>query len=80
VFEMLRWNAHLSGRRYPSISRGLSRKLFKKPVMLDVGKYYFSNRVCDEWNRQPGEIVNVGSVDSFKCRFDQYYRCIRGFK
>jgi len=27
-------------------------------VRLDIGKYCFSNRVCDEWNRLPGEIVN----------------------
>jgi len=47
-------------------SRGHSRKLFKKRVKLDVGKYCFSNRVCDEWNRLLGEIVNAGSVDSFK--------------
>jgi len=62
------------------ISRGHSHKLFKKRVRLDVGKYCFSNRVCDEWNQLPGEIVNAGSVDSFKGRLDQYYRGIRGFK
>jgi len=27
------------------ISRGYSQMLFKKRVRLDVGKYYFSNRV-----------------------------------
>jgi len=62
------------------ISRGHFRQLFKKRVRLDVGKYCFSNRVCDEWNRLPGEVVNAESVDSFKGRLDQYYRCIRGFK
>jgi len=62
------------------IFRVHSQKLFKRSARLDVGKYYFSNRVCDEWNRLPGEIVNVGSVDSFKGRLDQYYRGIRGFK
>jgi len=36
------------------ISRGHSQKQFKKRVKLDVGKYCFSNRVCDEWNRLPG--------------------------
>jgi len=52
-------------------------------VRLDVGKYCFSNRVCDEWNQLPGEIVNAESVDSFKGRLNQYYRGprgIRGFK
>jgi len=46
-------------------------KAVQKRVRLDVGKYYFSNRVCDEWNRVPGEIVNTESVDSFKGRLDQ---------
>jgi len=36
------------------ISRGHSQKLFKKRVRLDMGKYCFCNRVCDEWNRLPG--------------------------
>jgi len=57
------------------ISRGHSQKLFKKRVRLDEGKYCFSNRVCDEWNQLPGEIVNEGSVDIFKGRLNQYYRC-----
>jgi len=30
------------------ISRGHSHKLFKRRVRLDVGKYCFSSRVCDE--------------------------------
>jgi len=47
------------------ICRGQSQKLFNKRVTLDVGKYCFSNRVCDEWNRLPGEIGNARSVDSF---------------
>jgi len=55
------------------ISRRKSQKLFQKRLRLDGGKYCFSNRVCNEWNRLPGEIVNAGSVDSFKGRLDQYY-------
>jgi len=45
--------------------------VLKKRVRLDVGKYCFSTRVYDEWNRLSGEIVNTGSVDSFKGRFDK---------
>jgi len=50
------------------ISRGHSQKQFKKRVRLDVGKYCFSNRVWDEWNSLPGEIVNAGSLNSCKGR------------
>jgi len=53
------------------ISRGHSQQRFKKRVRWDVKKYCFSNRVCNEWNRLPGEIVNAGSVDSFQGQFAQ---------
>jgi len=66
--------------RRVGISREHSQKLFKKRARLDVGKYCFSKRVCDEWDRLPGEIVNAGSVKRFKGRLDQYNRCIGGFK
>jgi len=45
------------------------QKLLKKRVRLDVGKHCFSNRVCE--TNFPGEIVNAGSVDSFKGRLYQ---------
>ena len=37
--------------------RGHSLKIFKPSFMHDVGKYTFSNRVIDSWNRLP-EICN----------------------
>ena len=35
-------------------------KLFKKRYRLDVGRFKFSSRVCQEWNRLDGDIVAVG--------------------
>jgi len=52
--------------KWVGISRGHSQKLLKKRVRLDVEKYCFSDKVCDEWNRLPGEKVNAGSVDSLR--------------
>jgi len=34
-------------------TRGHDLKLFRKRVKLDVGKFSFGSRVCDEWNRLP---------------------------
>jgi len=34
-------------------TRGHDLKLLKKRGKLDVGKFSFENRVCDEWNRLP---------------------------
>ena len=31
--------------------RGHSFKLFKQRYCLDVGKFKFASRVCEEWNR-----------------------------
>ena len=33
-----------------SATRVNSLKLFKRRMRLDVGKYKFDNRVCDDWN------------------------------
>ena len=31
-------------------TRGLSLRLFKRRFNLNIGKYSFWNRVCDDWN------------------------------
>jgi len=55
-------------------------KLFKKRVNFDAGKFSFGDRVCDNWNRLPGWVVNGGSVNEFKRILDLYLRDNRGFK
>jgi len=47
-------------------------------VKLDVGKFSFGNRVCDEWNRLPEWVVNVESVNKLKGKWDHYLRENRG--
>jgi len=49
-------------------------KLFKKRVKLDVGKFSFVNRVCDEWNKLPEWVVNLESMNEFKGNLDHYLR------
>ena len=44
--------------------RGHSLKIFK-PFKHDVGKYTFSNRVIDSWNRLPENIIDCESLDNF---------------
>jgi len=61
-------------------TRGHDLKLFKKRVKLDVGKFSFGNRVCDEWNRLPESVVNVEGVNKFMGNLDHYLRDKRGFK
>jgi len=40
--------------------------LYINSVKLDLGKFMFSNRVCQQWNDLPGEVVGAGSVNWFK--------------
>ena len=48
---------------------GLKRhnlKLFKPSFIRNVGKYTFSNRVIDSWNRLLEDIIACESLDNFK--------------
>jgi len=55
-------------------------KLFKKRVNLDAGQFIFGNRVCDEWNKLLGWVVNVESMNELKGNLDHNLRDNRGFK
>ena len=59
--------------------RGHSLKLYKPSVRLDCRKYFFTNRVVDEWNKLTEDIVSCNSVNSFKNKLDQHLRFSRGF-
>ena len=47
-------------------TRGHDLKIFKQRARLNVRKFFFSNRVVDEWNNLPAKAVNAISVNSFK--------------
>ena len=58
--------------------RGHSLKLYKKRFRSDIGKFSFGNRVVDEWNRLPEEVISSQNVNVFKNRLDKYFRIGRG--
>ena len=61
------------------MTRGHSYKLFKKRVSLDVGRFNFGNRVCNEWNMLSEDVVSAGSLNTFKAKLDHHLRIVRGF-
>ena len=61
------------------VTRGHSYKLFKKRVSLDVGRFKFGNRVCNEWNMLSEDVVSAGSLNTFKAKLDHHLRIVRGF-
>ena len=61
------------------MTRGHSYKLYKRRVRLDVGKYGFGSRVCNEWNLLTEDVVTAGSLNTFKAKLDHHLRNVRGF-
>ena len=55
-----------------NITRGHKAALVKEQCRLDMRKYYFSQNVINEWNKQPNICVNASSVNMFKNIIDIY--------
>lgn len=51
--------------------RGHTKKLFKQRVNTNVGKFSFSNRVVNLWNRLPDNVISSNSINMFKNNLDQ---------
>ena len=52
--------------------RGHDYKLFKQTCRLNIRKYFFSQRIIDDLNELPADVVNSCSVNTFKNRLDCY--------
>ena len=59
----------------PTRSNGY--KLFKKFCHLNVRKYSFSQRVVNDWNTLPIEVVQAPDVESFKTKLDLFWNQFR---
>ena len=54
-----------------SVSRGHSKKLYKKSLKKDVRKFSFPHRAIDQWNALPEEVVCANSIHKFKDKYDE---------
>ena len=84
VFKILRRFENVNPDRFFQVVGGDGRrghcfKLFKRRYRLDVGRFKFASRVCDEWNRLDGDIVAVESVNGYKRKLDHHLRNVRGY-
>ena len=59
--------------------RGNSWKLYKSRFEKNWGKFAFTNRIIDEWNRLNDEVVSSNTIDNFKIKLDYYLKNCRGF-
>ena len=52
-------------------TRGNGYKVEKLRFGTDLGRYWFTNRVENDWNRLGRHVVSAESIDSFKRRLDE---------
>ena len=61
-----------------SITRGNSFKLSKPRTRLNVRRTFFSQRVINEWNHLPDNIVMSETIKQFKNRVDKHFKGLYG--
>jgi ribonucleases P/MRP protein subunit RPP40 len=78
VFKMIKGISNVDYREFLTLvvsskTRGHKFKLEKNRSKRNIRKYFFSQRVVNEWNRLPKSVVEEAeSVNSFKNRYDNY--------
>ena len=55
-----------------SRTRGHKATLVKEQCRFEMRKYFFSQRVINEWNKLPNDCVYASSVNKFTNRIDRY--------
>ena len=54
-------------------TRGHNFKYFKPRCYSHCQQNFFSHRTIDNWNKLPPNVVNAGSINSFKNLLDNFY-------
>ena len=75
VFKILKGFNKVDSSKFFKLSentktRGHTMKLVKTRTRLDCRKYFFTNRVIDNWNSLPQYVVDAPSINAFKNRYD----------
>ena len=63
-----------------TVTRGHNLKICKARFNRDIGRYSFRNRVVDEWNSLPKDIIDAPSVNAFKNRLNRLFVHVKGFE
>jgi len=59
---------------HSSVTRGHHLRLEKFRARYDLRKYFFTNRVVNNWNSLPSHVVHADTVNSFKSRLDNFWK------
>ena len=57
-----------------STTRGHNYKIFKPHSQCLTRSNFFSNRVINDWNSLPTNIVNANSINNFKSLLDEHWK------
>ena len=60
-------------RRNINNTRGHKDKLYKPAVKTNLKLNSFSNRIINEWNKLPEEVIKSSDLNQFKRTFDKHY-------
>jgi hypothetical protein len=78
TYKILTGKEHIDYQQFFQIEknghdlRSHSLKLFKKRSNSRLRQSFFSQRVIEDWNRLPLDIVEAPSVNAFKNRLDKF--------
>jgi len=79
VYKILNRNKHIDSGQFFQVAdehyslRGHRMKLSKKRSRLDIRKHFFSQKIINQWNSLPANVVNAKAVNSFKNAYDANY-------
>lgn len=54
--------------------RGNTAKIYKKRFNTNIGKFMFTNRVVEFWNKLPDYVLESNNINGFKNRLDEVLR------
>ena len=57
-----------------SNTRGNSLKLPKHRSETSIRRHVFRNRIVNDWNSLPEDVVNAPSLNCFKARLDRHWK------
>ncbi|XP_076036824.1 uncharacterized protein LOC143022484 [Oratosquilla oratoria] len=61
-------------RQTELVTRGHNKGIFVQRTRLNIRKYTFSNRVVNNWNKLPEDVVNAKSVVDFERKLDRVWK------
>jgi ribonucleases P/MRP protein subunit RPP40 len=80
IYKLLSGKEAISSTQFFQLSanehglRVYNKKVCNRRSRLDVRKFFFSNRVANDWNGLPQKVVDSTSINSFKSALDKHWK------